>query len=259
MGDVNDKFEKMGARVKVTVDRLATLRVDIRRDRVGEYFDLRHGADTDVHVLDVRARDAHLLLMASQQNAGERIKSKFLCGHDERSWFVAAIPEAAHAKNVQDAMDALKPPEVWEAMRQFGVPLNRRDRRKTAAFTRQGEWFFLPRPWLQVGEKVALKDEPIRRGAGKPHMCQYLFRQGGQQVYVCPKFPNGLTRAQYEALPQQQRDKYAWRIMTRDARVYVKGRIRHPDHATVRLAYWHQVVMNMETKARAMREVAFLD
>jgi hypothetical protein len=47
--------------------------------------------------------------------------------------------------------------------------------------------------------------------------------------------------------------------MTRDARVFVKGKIRHPDHATLVLPYWHQVFMNTETRARAMREVAFLD
>jgi hypothetical protein len=47
--------------------------------------------------------------------------------------------------------------------------------------------------------------------------------------------------------------------MTRDAKVYVKGAIRHDDHDTLNLAYWHQVVMNTETQATAMRNVAFLD
>jgi len=47
--------------------------------------------------------------------------------------------------------------------------------------------------------------------------------------------------------------------MVRNARVYVKGAIRHPDHATIHLPYWHQVVMNTETQSRAMAEVAFLD
>jgi hypothetical protein len=257
MGDVIDKFEKMGARVKVTVDRLAQTRVDVRRDRDGEYFDLRHGTDTEVQVLDVRPHDAHLLLMARRANAGDN--SKFLCGHDERSWFVAAVPESARASNVQGAKDALKPQEVWDAIRQFRVPLNQRDRRKTKAFLRQGEWFFLPRPWMNVSEKLALVDEPIRRGAGKPHICQFLYRQGGQTVHVCDRYPNGLTDVKFNALSQKERDKYSWRVMTRDAVVFVKGKIRHPDHATIRLPYWHQVFMNTETRARAMAQVAFLD
>ena len=43
MGELNDKFEKIGARVKVVVDRLAALRIDVRRDRHGEFFELRIG------------------------------------------------------------------------------------------------------------------------------------------------------------------------------------------------------------------------
>jgi hypothetical protein len=47
--------------------------------------------------------------------------------------------------------------------------------------------------------------------------------------------------------------------MRRDALVYVKGTIRHADHATITLNGWHRVVMNEERKAKAMRNVAFLD
>jgi hypothetical protein len=47
--------------------------------------------------------------------------------------------------------------------------------------------------------------------------------------------------------------------MRRDAFVYVRGRIRHPDHRTVVLHGWHRVVMNTESQSKAMRNVAFLD
>ena len=53
--------------------------------------------------------------------------------------------------------------------------------------------------------------------------------------------------------------KLRWVVMRRNAGVYVKGRITHPDHRTVHLNGWHQVVMNTETQAPAMRNVAFLD
>jgi hypothetical protein len=39
----------------------------------------------------------------------------------------------------------------------------------------------------------------------------------------------------------------------------VKGAIRHADHETIWLRDWHEVVMNTETQARAMNQVAFLD
>jgi hypothetical protein len=47
--------------------------------------------------------------------------------------------------------------------------------------------------------------------------------------------------------------------MRRNPGVYVKGRIRHPDHATITLHVWHRVVMNTEGQSKAMRNVAFLD
>jgi len=42
-------------------------------------------------VVDVDRSDRHLLLLVRD---GEE-KSKFLCGHDDRHWFVAAVPEDA--------------------------------------------------------------------------------------------------------------------------------------------------------------------
>jgi hypothetical protein len=47
--------------------------------------------------------------------------------------------------------------------------------------------------------------------------------------------------------------------MRRNPGVYVRGRVRHPDHATITLPGWHRVVMNTEAQSRAMRNVAFLD
>ncbi len=276
--EIQTKFEWMGARVKLTVlprptprrdrrpawwttnARSRPVSIDIRRDDAGEYFDLRRRSDVDVQVLDVRADDRHLLLMTREPGqSGLETKSRFLCGHDERSWFVAAIPERARATNVQSAKDALKPQEVWDALREYGVPKRNRNHRRTEAFIRQGEWFFIPRPRLYVSDKLVIRNEPIRRGAGKPHVCQFLYRIGGEQMWVCAKYPNGLSVTDYQALSPNERDRHAWRPMVRDARVYAKGAIRHPDHKTVWLPFWHQVVMNTETQARAMQNVAFLD
>jgi hypothetical protein len=262
------KFERMGARVKVVTNPVGreshitapAIRLDVRRDAEGEFFELRHRKDVEVNVLEVVPRERHLLLMAREAGEdGRGVKSKYLCGHDERAWFVAAIPEAARARNVQDARDALKPAEVWDAIRRFGVSGKDRDNRRTAAFIRQGEWFFIPDRRLQVDPMKVLKNEPIRRGAGKPHLCQFVFRTGGQVVYVSTKYPQGLPAPEYARLKPAERDSLSWRQMVRNARVYAKGSVRHPDHKTVWLSCWHRVVMNTETRAAAMRHVAFLD
>ena len=44
------------------------------------------------------------------------------------------------------------------------------------AQAKQGEWFFIPALDVQVDEKLILSNEPIRRGGGKPHVCEQLCR-----------------------------------------------------------------------------------
>ena len=270
---LEDQFQKMGARAYVTLrgkaretrawngkvirqSPIAPVRLDVLRDGKGDYFALTHRWDVQIQALDVRKRDRHLLLMA---RAAKDFMSTFLCGHDERHWFVAAVPESAAATNVQQAMDALKPQAVWDSIREHGVPPHQRNRRWTRAFVRQGEWFFLPRPNLDIGAAPVFRNEPIRRGGGKPHMCQFLCRFGGEEVFVNSDYPNGLRPVEFTELDPEEQKQQGWRRMTRDARPYVKGAIRHPDHETIWLADWHEVVMNTETQSSAMSHLAFLD
>src|SRR5439155_18043833 len=126
------------------------------------------------------------------------------------------------------------------SIREHDVPAGEYDGRRNAAFLRQGEWFFLPRPWLDVNEAGVLHEEPIRRGAGKPHICQHLYRIGGEKVYVRADYSNGLTKAQYRALSDDERQRARWQKMVREARVFVKGSIEHPDHKTIWLPSWPQ-------------------
>lgn len=276
---LSKRFGELGARVRETVSprirardlrrnpvlgaRLAaeqaTLSIDIRHDVAGEYFDVRRGADVAVRILDVEPKDRHLVLQAKIPAGRKYREATFLCGHDEYHWFVAAIPESAAARTVQNAKDALKPKAVWQEMKARKVPMSDRDLRRTAAFVRQGEWFFIPRPELQVQESRILHREPIQRGAGKPHMCEELFRNGGEQVFVCRRYPNGLTVDEYRRLTEEERKRHQWRTMRRDAQAFARGWIRHPDHDPVWLKCWHEIVPNTETQARAMRDVAFLD
>lgn len=78
-------------------------------------------------------------------------------------------------------------------------------------------------------------------------------------MFVNETYPNGLTVDEYGKLPRAERQRQWWDERVRDAKVYVRGMVRHPDHATIVLPYWHLVVMNTETRARAMEHVAFLD
>jgi hypothetical protein len=250
------RFEAIGARVKVEERPwLGMPMIDLLSDRHGEYFELRFsgGNEVELDVVDASPARHHLVLLV--RDGAD--KSKFLFGLDERHWFVAAIPEATRGvSGVAKAIEALQPDEVREAVDR-AKPKDLR-RRKNTAFVRQGEWFFLPEPGLQVADILVLHNEALVRSGGNAHVMEYAFRQGGETVYVNRTHPNGLTEAEYRALPEKQQ-RGSWQKMVRDAAVYAKGAIRHLDHATVVLPGWHRVLMNTEQRARAMRHVVFLD
>jgi hypothetical protein len=258
------RFARMGARLQVgelMQNSNQPLTLDIRTDANGEFFDVRcrRAGRVELDVVDLRRRERHLLLKASEPR-GEHF---YLCGHDELHWFVAGIPEqAGRLNNVFAAVEALKPPEVLAAQRRQGVKGKDRQRRKNAAYVRQGEWFFLPAPDLHVEKKAILRNEPLSRGNGsKPHWAEYLYRSGGEPVYVCNEYPQGLRLGAYvQLLRDKPRAKtWNWRRMVRNPEAYVKGQISHPDHKTISLHVWHKVLMNTEGQSQAVRHVVFLD
>jgi hypothetical protein len=163
---------------------------------------------------------------------------------------------------VRAAKEALKPLEVRLAEAREGLRSAARNRRKNAAYRRQGEWFFLPAPGLHVDESLVIRNEPITRGNGsKPHWAELCYRSGGEAVHVCSRYPGGVDAARYRKLLDSDplAKTWAWRLMVRNPQVYVRGRIRHADHRTITLNGWHRVFMNTEHQSQAMRNVAFLD
>jgi hypothetical protein len=113
---------------------------------------------------------------------------------------VAAVPEVPGIASVAAAMEALKPGLVRQRQNNLRIRPKNRNRRRNDAFIRQGEWFFIPSPNLNVDPKLVLQNEPLRRGRGKPHVVEFLYRIGGETVYVSNGYPNGLTATQYGKL-----------------------------------------------------------
>jgi hypothetical protein len=271
---IESGFAQMGARVKVReVPSRWTqggrswispqdYSLDIQTDGKGEFFELRvptHLSDAlDVTVMQSEPKQRHLLLFVRKLGDKPQL-DRFLCGHDEREWFVAAVPSGA--SSVRQAMDALQPAPVRQALASHKVSTNKRYSRKNRAFRRQGEWFFVPEPTMVVDPKLVLRDEPLRRGAGKPHMVEELVRMGGETVYVSTRGKGSLSEVQYKRLIQRDASatSQGWRTMRRNPTVYVRGAVSHADHATITLPFWHRVIMNTETQSRTMANVAFLD
>jgi hypothetical protein len=269
------QFERIGARAQVRIFPNATfdrVRLNVLRDGRGEYFDVLAGPRMHVRVVDARADMRHLLLMGvpgesgASRRGGDRFR--FLCGHDERHWFVAAVPGARGVSNVRTAMEALKPEAVLREQERFGVRGRDGVLRRTGAYVRQGEWFIVPRPEMTVPPNLILRHEPITRsglgagrGGSKPHWVDEVYRTGGDVVYVNRAHPNGITQDEYSALVARDSNekRNQWRVMRRNATAFARGRIRHPDHATITLPVWHEVLMNTESRAPGMEMVAFLD
>lgn len=266
-------FESIGARLQVEVVEPfrnwdgAILRsgysLDIGHDRHGQFFSVRGDeqslAEEEFSLLNKQKDNRHLLLLV--KNEAESRKDRFLCGHDEREWFVAAVPGTA--STVVQAKEALKPAPVRQAQARKGLNARQANTRHNAAFRRQGEWFFLPvETPLAVDPKLILRNEPLSRGGGsKPHYVEQLYRTGGEVVYVNRQHPQGITQDQYDKLIRRDRSakKLIWHQMRRNPGVFARGTVRHPDHATITLHDWCQVLMNEENKAHGRKNLAFLD
>ena len=236
-------FSRMGARLKIKppgARQGEKVRIDVGRDRDGEFFDVRCLDGVIPEILDVRPSSRHLVLMVRDGAA----KNKFLLGHDERHWFAAAVPDDG-VHDVRTAIASLRPSEV-----------------EGRQAIRQGEWFFVPEPEALENARVIFRNEPLSRGGGsKPHICEELMRHSGVTVMVSTAYPVGLTEPEYDRLmntdPEARR--MYWRRMVRDAQVYARGYVRHRDHKTIHLDGWHRVYMNRERFARHARQIAFLD
>ena len=274
---LQQQFDRIGARLEVGIAPLDDWRfarrwwrrdssprsflLDVRSDKRGEVFDLTIRQDAydvlDITAVDVRPELRHLLLLVREETAAH--KRKFLCGHDERHWFVAAMPDSRSVKSVREAMDALKPQAVLDAQHAQRVRPKNWNRRRNAAFIRQGEWFFVPSPGFEPDDPgLIMHNEPIQRSGSTPHVIEMLYRRGGETVYVSREYPAGLTERAYERLvacdPAARHEN--WRLMRRNPEVYAMGKVRHPDHKTVVLPFWHRVLMSGESRSES---VVFLD
>lgn len=255
-------FEAIGAKARVALSNRRRVgregfTIDIAREKGEEIFDIRRdpNIDMEISVVDKRPGDRHLLLMVkTEERAGVPVKTKFLCGHDERHWFVASVNSAA--ADVPRAKESLKPPEVVEKQT---TKSKKRSRGVRGGVRRQGEWFFIPMKKMKVPANQVLKNEPIRReGGSKPHIVEEVYRVGGSTVY---EGRNGgiLSAAEFRSLKARNPVSASlYRVARADARVFGRGKVRHPDHATVELSCWHQIVPNTEHRY-STRSLRFVD
>lgn len=283
---IEKKFQEIGARVRLIpfnntfADRRIReqseipLTIDVKTIGGKEEFEIRYddNAEFELSVIDIRPEEKHLLLMLKQAvtdkegNITDKSKIKLLCGHDERHYFSCGIPESAAVSTVREAKRALLPPEFIEAHKKKGKEQNLLRRKNETGF-RQGEWLFIRYEGFEPDNPICIRrNEPISRGSGsKPHICEEVYTVGGEKVYVHQKYaPNGITENELPGVKEKirkegVRGRIDFQVRTRNAEVYARGYVRHPDHKTIILPCWHRVYMNTETQSEASKFSVFLD
>ncbi|MCH8019122.1 hypothetical protein IH785_04615 [candidate division KSB1 bacterium] len=253
--DLKRHFEAIGAKVKFHLTEKVRWRWDqssdhftigIQVDKNGEYFDIVQGGDApEFELLQAQPKTKHLLLYTKE---GQR----FLCGHDERHWFVAAI--GGKVSTVRAAKQSLLPKAIWKQVKH--LPPREVDNRRNAVFKRQGEWFFV-KTNRKVPKSLIHKNEFLQRNGGsKSHICQEIYREGGGLVYIVGN--KEMDEKEYSKRKKSDPtfDKGKLKTFVRNPSVYARGYIKHEDHATIRLECWHRVFINAEFTTSA---VSFLD
>jgi hypothetical protein len=134
----------------------------------------------------------------------------------------------------------------------------KKNKHHNEAWTRQGEWFFIPAPEFdpEATKAILVKNEPISRRGSKPHVCEELARVGGTQVYSDGNQIISIEEYNKMAATNRIFRHNRFQQRTIDAGVYVRGKVRHPDHSTINLKGWHRVEMNGELVSS---NVKFLD
>ncbi|MBE2253358.1 MAG: hypothetical protein IAE78_27765 [Myxococcus sp.] len=136
-------------------------------------------------------------------------KRHFLAGMDEQHLFIAQLPHAA--------------PTVWAAhVALKGDDVRQAERRVAGKTVRQGEWFFLhptPEELLEVEALAERSSHLIKRHVGIAQAAQ-LRRVG--------------------------RPHEADEVLVIKERIYVRGHVKHPDHATLFLRGWRRTFGNTE-------------
>ena len=150
--EMRQAFEVIGAEVQVdTGGDIFEIDVNLHGDREVCQLTYPLGDAITAEALDMKPKNRHLVLDVSGWRLP--VAGRYLCGHDERHWFVASLPFDRRTATARGAMEALKPDVVLREQKRKGVE-HCRYRRKTAAYVRRGEWFFLPRPVMHVGERA---------------------------------------------------------------------------------------------------------
>jgi hypothetical protein len=168
-------------------------------------------------------------------------KRHFLLGLDERQLFIAQLPNPA--TTVRQAHTNLKTSSVTLAEGKVG------------ASRRQGEWFFIP----ATQEEADRIEDNLRRNKLKLERQVPIAAFSGGIRGPKPRQSVGKphTAEELVLLPGIPVEGGRWPV--RSTEIFVRGKIRHEDHKTVKFTNWRKVIRNAEPNVGQAIGVGWID
>ena len=174
---------------------------------------------------DIRVRKGDIVSVVRKTSPQKR---HFLCGVDERQLFICQLPRAV--STVRGAHAVLKTTDVLFA------------EGRAAKVVRQGEWFFLEpskeeRKLIEDGiqKKLLTVEKTVPIGP---------FAANSVRGRKVRQFSGNAHTADELLVMSPKLLEHGFPIRSRE--IFVRGRIRHVDHATVKFDHWKKVIRNTE-------------
>ncbi|MFX1237866.1 MAG: hypothetical protein ACFFAS_05175 [Promethearchaeota archaeon] len=245
MQEIKNWFRKARLSIKITKDPIGTRNRDvfqmsiatIGKKRKRETFRMFLGhEENDVRVIDANSKYQQVILLVKEPARDFQVRvydskirkfvletrtspegiRKFLMGMDESHLFIATLPDDLGAINkVKDAHRILKPEIVLK------------EEKNTNRIKRQGEWFFIPASTKELEEIKKEMEKEINT---------YLKKAGVGSMRLIKDKPG--------------RAHIADEIIKIPNGKFVRGKISHRDHKTIKLHGWHMVSRNTEGKIK---------
>jgi hypothetical protein len=241
--NIQKKFEEIGAKVLIKENNISDrdFSVGIVDRKAEEVFSIsmkKH--DIELQVLQTRKDIRHLLLMA--KNKKHNTHEKFLCGYDERHWFLVGVDD--DVRNVDHAMASLKPGYINFRQKITKVKPKNINKRHNKAFIRQGEWFFLPYYRLNSNNLIIYKNHSLGG-----HICDEVYEDVVETYFHHKHAPDGMLDWTYKKFLKKHphvHPKKGWSYSVSLFGRYARGHVRHKDHQTIYLNDWHIVLKNRQ-------------
>jgi len=165
-------------------------------------------------------------------------KRHFLLGLDERQLFIAQLTKAV--STVREAHASLKRPELITAEGKMGRAV------------RQGEFFFV----VTTEEERASINIAIEKNK------VVVERLAPIGPFLSGNLRGGRRIKQFRGNPHTADElivMHGGQFAVRSREIFIRGRVRHVDHATVKFSQWVKVILNNEANAGQASGVGWVD